>query len=104
MKIIGTDVTHRGRSEPSKFVVELSQAEMRRIIRGNSYESVGADECVIEITKKFDEAMLIRERCYAAVKLPDTLVAIADVLRLVVPQATVIADGVAPKEDEFDER
>lgn len=103
MKIIGTDVTHRGRSEPTKFVVELSQEEMRRIVRGCPYESVGAEEVCIEINKKFDEAMLIRERCYAAVKLPDTLVAIANVLRLVVPQATVVADGVPPKEDELDQ-
>ena len=95
MKIIGTDVTHRGRSEPTKFVVELSQEEMRRIVRGCPYESVGAEEVCIEINKKFDEAMLIRDRCYAAVKLPDTHVAIAAILRLVLPQETGSDDPVA---------
>lgn len=103
MKIIGlTGDSHR---EPDTFIVELTQAEMRRIVNGDPYDGArNMPGTTVDICKKYDEAMKIRGRCYEAAKLPEALVAIADVLRLVVPQATVIADGVAPKEDEFDER
>lgn len=103
MKIIGTN-RRNSSDDPSQYIVELSSAEMHRLLSGRSSKFPRLESgSVVEICNEYDDAMKIRERCYAAVKLPETLVAIADVLRLVVPQAKVIADGVAPKEDEFDQ-
>lgn len=100
MKILGV-VPSRHYSEKDRFIVELELHEIQEIVAGSASGGLSFHPGMeVKIHEKWNHAMAVIEQAKKAVKLPDSLRAIADCLSIVVPQVEDVVAEPAEAEDD----